>query len=168
MRSDLESNAMPSGKESQILVREVMTSPVVTAFENSSIKDIAKKMKSYDVDTVVIVNKENEPVGLVTEGDIVRRLLSKKHNLWFTKAKHVMSKPVLTTNSETAIDEIIETMSRKKIKRICVVDDTNKLMGIVTQTDILENTSYLMGLLREMLEAGYGDSALNATGLEKI
>ncbi|MEM4034683.1 MAG: CBS domain-containing protein [Candidatus Micrarchaeaceae archaeon] len=157
-----------SDNDSQVLVRDVMTTQVVTALESDSIKTIAKKMKAQDVDTVVIVNKVNEPVGLVTEGDIVRRLLYRKRNLWFTKAKHIMSKPVLTSNSEATIEEIAKLMSEKKIKRVCIVDDSKKLIGIVTQTDILENTNYLIGLLKEMLEAGYGSQIVGGETLEKI
>ncbi|MEM3215874.1 MAG: CBS domain-containing protein, partial [Candidatus Micrarchaeaceae archaeon] len=64
--------------------------------------------------------------------------------------------------------EIAKLMSEKKIKRVCIVDDSKKLIGIVTQTDILENTNYLIGLLKEMLEAGYGSQIVGGETLEKI
>ena len=153
LTSDLTLN---TSKSAHILVREIMSAPVVTASEKASIKEIATKMKDKDIDTVIIVNEKNEPVGMVTEGDIVRRLLAKRRSLWFTKAKHVMSKPVVTAKEEEDIEEISKRMAEKKIKRICVVNDANKLVGIVTQTDIIENTNYLINILKEMLESGYG------------
>ncbi len=147
------------GQASKVFVKDIMSSPVVTAKEGDSIKALAKKMFAYDVDSVVIVNENNEPTGIVTEGDIVRRLLSKKRNLWFTKAKHVMSRPALTVSPEAELEEVAKYMSSKKVKRLCVVNEEGKLIGIVTQTDILENANYLIGLLKEMLEAGYGEEA---------
>ncbi|MGC8629099.1 MAG: cyclic nucleotide-binding/CBS domain-containing protein [Candidatus Micrarchaeia archaeon] len=150
-------------KNSNIPIREIMSSPVISATEKASIKEIAKKMKAHDIDTVVIVNKNNEPIGLVTEGDIVRRLLSKKRNLWFTKAKHVMSSPVYTAHEEMGIEDVAKYMAAKKIKRLCIVDEKGKLTGIVTQTDIIENTNYLIGLLKELLEAGYGEAGLGSS-----
>lgn len=145
---------------SQILVKDIMSSPVVTAFENASIKEIAQKMRAKDVDTVIIVNKSGEPVGIITEGDIVRRLLSKKRNLWFTHAKDIMSSPVITAYEEEDLENIARKMARERIKRICVVNKENRLVGIVTQTDLLENTSYLLDLMEELIKAGYGEEAI--------
>ncbi|MGC8547398.1 MAG: cyclic nucleotide-binding/CBS domain-containing protein, partial [Candidatus Micrarchaeia archaeon] len=166
MRAPDKDLLIDARKTSDIAIREIMSSPVVTARENASVREIAKKMKNHDIDTVVIVNKENEPIGMVTEGDIVRRLLSKKRSLWFTKAKHVMSKPVLTANTEAKIEDVAKYMATKRIKRLCIVDESNKLVGIVTQTDIIENTNYLIGLLRELLDSGYGE--VGASELETI
>jgi len=146
-------------KSSGIIVREIMSTPVITAGPNSSIKELAKKMKDHDVDTIIIINKENEPLGVVTEGDIVRRLLSKKRSLWFTQAKHVMSKPVYTITDEAEIEDVAKYMVAKKVKRLCVVDENNKVIGVVTQSDILENTNYLLGFLKELLEANSGELA---------
>ncbi len=150
-------DVLEEGQASKVFVKDIMSSPVVTANEKDSIKTLAKKMFAYDVDSIVIVNEDNEPLGIVTEGDIVRRLLSKKRNLWFTKAKHVMSKPALTVSPEAELEDVAKYMSSKKVKRLCVVNDDNKLIGIITQTDILENANYLIGLLKEMLEVGYSE-----------
>ena len=77
-----------------------------------------------------------------------------------------MSKPVLTANTEAKIEDVAKYMVAKRVKRLCIVDESNKLVGIVTQTDIIENTNYLIGLLRELLNSGYGE--VGASELETI
>ncbi len=138
-----------------LTVNEIMSYPVITANEKTSIKDIAKKMSKHGVDAVVITNKQNEPVGIVTEGDIVRRLVSARRNLWFVKAKHVMSKPVIAVSRNVALEDVAKQMAESKIKKMCVVDEDNKLAGIITSADITKNASYLIDVLKEVIQTGY-------------
>ena len=150
-------NSRTYSDKRSLVVNEIMSFPVITAEEKTSIKAVARKMKDHDIDTIVITNKVGEPIGMITEGDIVRRLLSKKRNLWFSKAKHVMSKPVLTIGEYVKVEDVAKYMVEKKVKRLCVVNGERKLKGIVTQTDIIKNASYLIDVLREIIETGYSN-----------
>jgi predicted transcriptional regulator len=138
-----------------LTVSEIMSRPVVTAKEKTSIREIAGKMKRHNIDAVVIVNKQNEPIGIITEGDIVRRLVSSKRNLWFVKAKHVMSRPVLTIARTIRLEDAAKRMAEKKVKKLCVVDDNNKVDGMLTTEDITKNASYLINVLEEIIQTGY-------------
>ncbi len=145
-----------------IVVREIMSSPVVTGSLKEGVKDIAKKMKQHDVDSIVIVNQANEPVGIITEGDMVRRLLARTRNLLFFKAKDIISKPVLSVRGDMSMDDAAQTMMSKRVKKLCVVDEQGKLIGLVTQFDIIKNSTALIGVLREMVQAGYAEETETA------
>ncbi len=138
-----------------LIVNEAMTFPVVTGSEKESIKSIAQKMKKHDISSVVIVDKSNTPVGMVTQGDIIKRLLSKKRNLLFAKAKDVMTSPAIKITKEMKLEDAAKYMAQKRVKRLCVVDDTDKLIGILTQEDVVKNASYLIDVLKEALVTGY-------------
>jgi len=144
-----------------LIVNEVMTFPVVTGSEKESIKSIAQKMKKHNISSVVIVNKENTPIGIVTQGDIIKRLLSKKRNLLFAKAKDVMTSPVIKITKEKKLEDAAKYMVEKKVKRLCVVDETDRLIGILTHEDVVKNASYLIDVLKEALNTGYTEESLN-------
>ena len=153
-----------------LVVSDVMSFPVITSRETDSIKVVAQKMSTHRVGGVVIVNKNNEPVGIITQGDIVKRLVTKgRRILFFSKAKHIMSKPVVSIDREMKIEHAAKFMVRSKIKRLCVVDKFNKLVGMVTDSDIMKNSGYLIDVLNEMINTGYveeagGGIALNQEG----
>jgi len=144
-----------------LIVNEVMTFPVVTGSEKESIKSIAQKMKKHNISSVVIVNKENTPIGIVTQGDIIKRLLSKKRNLLFAKAKDVMTSPVIKITKEKKLEDAAKYMVEKRVKRLCVVDETDRLIGILTHEDVVKNASYLIDVLKEALNTGYTEESLN-------
>jgi len=143
-----------------LLVNDIMSFPVITGSEDESIKSIALKMKKHEVGGIVITDKENRPIGVITERDIVRRLLAgSKHTLFFTKAKHVMTKPVLTITKDKKLEDAARYMADNKVKRLCVVDENKKLIGIITEEDITKNASYLIDILNEMISTGYANAA---------
>jgi CBS domain-containing protein len=135
-------------------VRQIMSKPAVTATEKTSIRDIARMMGKHRIDSVLITNKKNEPVGIITEGDIVKRLVSAKRNLWFVKAKHVMTKPVLTTAENVRLEDVAKHMANKRVKKLCVLDENGKVSGMVTTEDITKNAGYLIDVLEEIIETG--------------
>jgi CBS domain-containing protein len=143
-----------------LAVKEIMSYPVVTAKEKTGIREIAKLMKKHGVDAVVVMNKQGEPSGIITEGDIVRRLVSSKANLWFVNAKHVMSKPLVTIDGHTMIEDAAKYMAEKRVKKLCVIDDNKKLVGMLTTEDITKNASYLINVLEEVIHTGYYMSVL--------
>ncbi len=156
---------MSNSEFGTVVVSDIMSTPVVMAKEEASIKEVAKMMKKYEIDSVIIVNKHNEPTGIITEGDIVRRLVSAKRNLWFVRASHVMSKPVITVPHHQNIEDAAQLMAEKKVKKLCVVDRDNKVKGMITTSDITKNAAYLIGVLKEVIQTGYynGEQARDLT-----
>lgn len=139
-----------------LLVNDIMSFPVVTAREKDSIKTIAEKMYQHRIGAVVITTQLNEPLGIITEGDIVRRLLTKKRRmLFFSKAKHIMSRHVITIDKEMKIEDAARFMVKSRVKRLVVVDNLNKVIGMITDNDIMKNSGYLIDVLNEIIDTGY-------------
>lgn len=140
---------------SYLTVNDIMTHPVVTAYESTSISKVADLMNKHGVDAIIIINKGREPVGIITAGDIVRRLMTKRVPFLFSKAKHAMSKPVEITKKHVRLEDAAKHMVAKKIKKLCVTDDKNKVIGVITTADITKNAGYLIDVLKEMVQTGF-------------
>ena len=138
-----------------LLVKDIMSFPVITATAKESVKSIALKMKNKKISSVVIVDESNVPIGIVTQGDIVNKLIARTKNLLFAKAKNVMSSPVITIKGDVTLENAANTMAKNRIKKLCVTDNEGKLIGIITEEDIVKNASSLIDVLREIINTGY-------------
>ena len=116
-----------------IKIRSIMTKDVITITPNSSIIDAAKLMTSKSVSSLVVVEKD-KPIAVISENDIIKGIISKK-----MKAKDVMSKDFIIISPLTKFSEISKTLREKKIKRFPVVEN-EKLIGLITETDIIQTT----------------------------
>jgi CBS domain-containing protein len=131
----------------RILVREVMNSPVITASQEENIKQISEKMTEARVGSVVIT-KDNLPIGIVTDGDIVTKVVSEDILPSKVVALKVMSTPVHMIESEKEIIEAARIMRSFKIKRLGVSYKHN-LVGIISISDILAVTPELFDIISE-------------------
>lgn len=116
-----------------IKVRNIMTKNVITITKDSSILEAAKLMTSKSVSSLVVVEKE-KPLAVVSESDIINGIVSKK-----IKVKDVMDKEFMTTSPLTRFSEIVKSLREKKIGRFPVVEN-EKLVGLITETDVIEAT----------------------------
>src|SRR5688572_19499918 len=118
-------------------VSNIMVRKVKTAEENHSINAIAKVMSDNNIGSVVIVkNVETGRVsGIITERDIVRLAgaVQMSSSLTFQLlARDIMSKPVITIDAESSIQDAIESMKLNNIRRLPVVDSAGRMVGIIT------------------------------------
>ena len=129
-----------------IPVSDIMVRNVKTAEENQSINAIAKVMSENNIGSVVIV-KSNEVEGLsgiisgiITERDIVRiagaAQTSSSTTLLHLTARDIMSKPVVTINAESSIQDAIQSMKLNNIRRLPVVNREGRMVGIIADKDI--------------------------------
>jgi len=116
-------------------VSEIMSSDVAVIASSASVKEAAKLMASQDISCLVAMNN-NEVVGILTERDLLKRVIALKRNPARTSLKKVMSSPVVTVSSDCSIISAWKLLERVRIRRLVVVDD-DKLRGVITQTDIL-------------------------------
>ena len=144
---------MSTGKS--LRVNDVMSSPVITTKEDATINEIAQKMRKHNIGSVVIVNKAKEPIGIVTERDIIRRVLAEKKNPYSTRANDIMTAPITSVTASVTLEEAAKLMVERKIKKLCVTDDDNKTVGVVTEGDIVKNANYLIDVLKDIISAGY-------------
>ena len=123
-----------------ILIDTIMTPlPLVVANSSDTIFMISNLMKERKVGSIIIINQDeqNYPIGIITERDIVRRVISNNKDPKHTKAKEIMSKPLITIETNTYVYDVSVKMVKNKIRRLPVVKDKT-LSGIVTITDIIK------------------------------
>jgi CBS domain-containing protein len=95
-------------------------------------------MKEGKVGSIIIIDQNTDPVGIITERDIVRRVISAGKDPTITKATDIMSKPLIIVEEDTHLYDVAKKMVKHKIRRLPVVNDNNTLVGIVTVTDIIK------------------------------
>ena len=117
-------------------VKEIMTKEVVTIDPNKTVFEAAELMSSKGISCVIVVIKAF-PVGIITERDIVRRIVAKRSSP-DVKVTEVMTKTVITVDPDTSLKEAARTMSTNKIRRLPVLKN-NKIVGIVVATDFVRN-----------------------------
>jgi CBS domain-containing protein len=127
-------------------MRSLMTKVVVSFKKDDKIIDIAKDMASRRISCAVITDDKGAPVGIITERDLVSRLISKGKDPKKAKAKDIMSAPVISVDEKTLLIPAVHLMNKKQFRRI-VITKNKKVSGIITQTDI---TKQMMNIIKHL------------------
>jgi len=136
------------GIRPKMLVKDIMTSPVVTISENETIYKAAQLMDKNDVGCVIVTDKEGKPAGILTERDLVTRVLAKNAVPSRVKAGKAMTSPLITIDPGETLAEAARRMSKLNVRRFGVVYKGN-LEGIISSKDILAVTPELLELIQE-------------------
>ena len=132
-----------------VLVRDVMAKDVRVVRPDTSIKEVVATMNKFDIGSIVVVQGDR-PVGIITERDILRRLVEPCLAPETLTARQVMTSPVLTIIETASIEEAAKLMVRKRVKKLPVVNN-QKLVGIVTFTDIVTKVPTMLSMLEELV-----------------
>lgn len=124
----------------KISVSDLMNTKVQTDFEDQNIMSACNIMSANNIGSVIIVtyDKNLDPLGIITERDVVQILGKLDPNLLQTPLRSLMSKPLITIEQSASINDATKIMNNKKIRRLVVVDQNNKMIGILTQRDIFK------------------------------
>ena len=136
------------GLRPRMLVKDAMSSPVFTVDEKLSVEKAANLMDQHELGCVIVTGKDEKPIGIITERDLVSRVVAKNILPHKLKAKEVMSTPLMTISSETTLSETARAMSRLNIRRLGVMYKGN-LVGIISSKDILSVTPELIEIISE-------------------
>jgi len=117
-------------------VRDIMTKDVVTIDEKKSVLEAAQLMAQEELGCLIVTDK-SLPVGIITERDIVRRIVAKRNSLDL-KVSEVMTNTLITVGPDTSLREAARVMSANKIRRLPVLKN-DKLVGIVVSSDFVRN-----------------------------
>ena len=124
-------------------VKEIMTSDPFCCTADTSLEDVAKAMVEHDCGEIPIVrtSKDRTLVGVVTDRDIVCRLVAQGINPVDESAESCMSTPVVSVRETTPVEECARIMEESQIRRVPVVNGGGMCCGIVSQADIAKNAS---------------------------
>ena len=136
------------GIRERMLVKDVMSSPVITIDENGTVEKVAQLMDKYQLGCIIVTSKEGKPIGIITERDLIVRVLAKNLLSSKLKAREVMSSPLMTISPDATISEAARMMSRLNIRRLGVVY-RGELVGIISSKDILAVTPELIEIIQE-------------------
>ena len=116
-------------------VADVMTRSVMAVELNTNTKDCAKAMAKRGV-SCAVVTQGGSAAGIVTERDLVSKVLAESIDPRNVLVRDIMSTPLITTSPDATLTSAAELMAQYRIRRLVVVDATGSLVGIVTTGDI--------------------------------
>jgi CBS domain-containing protein len=104
-----------------------------------TLDQVAKLMVHNDCGEIPVVDGSDQPIGVITDRDIVTRVVAEGKNPVGYTAEQFMSQPVVTVNVNMPLDEVLATMERHQIRRVPVVDEQGSCAGIIAQADLAWN-----------------------------
>lgn len=125
-----------------------MSSPVITINEEAPANQVAELMDKYALGCIIVSNKEGKPIGIITERDLVRRVLAKNTKPDSFKAREVMTSPLITIEPDKKISEAAKRMSTLNIRRLGVIYK-EQLVGVLSSKDILAVIPELIEIIQE-------------------
>jgi signal-transduction protein with cAMP-binding, CBS, and nucleotidyltransferase domain len=136
------------GLRTRMLVKDVMTSPAITVPENTTVDKTAQLMSNDRLGCIIVVNKDGKALGIITESDLVKRVLAKNLKPSKLVANEVMSSPLITIDPDETLTETARRMSKLNVQRLGVMYKRN-LVGIITSKNILAITPELLENMQE-------------------
>jgi CBS domain-containing protein len=136
------------GLRSKMLVKDVMSSPVVTIKEDATANRAAELMEHDKLGCIIVTNKEAKPLGIITERDLVVRVLAKNIKPDTVRSSKVMTSPLITIEPDASIAEAARRMSRLDVRRLGVIYK-GQLIGLLSSKDILAVVPDLLETIQE-------------------
>jgi CBS domain-containing protein len=126
-------------------VKDIMSKPVLRVDENKSVKT-AGEMMAKARRGVLIVTKDDKPIGIITDSDIIKKVIAKNLKPSELKVEKLMSKPLVSIGPEATLLDAARKMKRNNIKRLPVVSE-GKLIGLISTTDIARTSPEMLDIL---------------------
>lgn len=111
-----------------VTIEEIMTRAVITAGPETSVTEITKLLSDYNISGVPIVGADDEPLGVVSELDVISRSGN--------TAAEIMSKDVISVTEDAPAEEVVEVLRSRRVRRVPVLRE-GRIVGIVSRSDLL-------------------------------
>jgi CBS domain-containing protein len=149
-------------------VRDLCQREVVTCDQDESLVAAAEMMSERNISSIVVCS-DQVPVGMVTDRDLRNKVVARGQDPGELRVGDIMNSPLVTIGEDDYLFEALHLMSRRRIHRLCVVDTSGALCGIVTDSDALRLQSRSPQQLVKEIEEACGDNVeLQAVVLETI
>ncbi len=154
------------GLRPRMLVKDVMSSPVITVDETETVDKVAQYMDTHQLGCIIVTDKDGRPLGIITERDLTTRVLAKNKLASKLKAKNVMTTPLITISPDETLSNAARQMSRLNVRRLGVIYKGD-LVGIISSKDILAITPELLETIQEKarIESGSVEETVESSPL---
>jgi len=132
----------------KLKVEDVMVEDVVTISADATVLQAAKLMNKNEIGCLV-VKRKGRAVGILTERDLLKRIVSKSRDPRKTKVREIMTKPLIAGDPDMDIEDATRLMFDNKIKKLPVLED-GRLVGLVTLTDLVRYQPQMIRILKEI------------------
>lgn len=119
--------------------REIMTASPQCCARETTLNEVANLMVEADCGEIPVTDSSNRLVGVITDRDIVCRVVAKGKNPSAVTAGEVMTEPVVCVKEDTSLQDVMSVMEENQIRRVPVVDATGCCCGIISQADVAMN-----------------------------
>ncbi|RLG38744.1 CBS domain-containing protein [Methanosarcinales archaeon] len=147
--------------ETDVPVREVMVRDVVKGDVSLTVQEAVRIMREYDVDSIIVMNN-GEPVGIVTEGDILDEVVKKDRKPSEVRLGDIMTSPLFTVSPDDSLSDVARKMAALRIRKMPVLED-GELVGFVSDMDILAINTEMNSILTELFEMNIGREIMRAS-----
>jgi len=121
-------------------VKDVMVTNIITIEAGATVKKAAELMDKHDIGCLIVVSYGN-PIGIITERDMLRRVLLQRRDLLKTRVGNIMSAPLVASSPQTDIRDAIRLMNERRIKKLPVMEE-GQLVGLISLTDVMRSLAY--------------------------
>jgi CBS domain-containing protein len=133
-------------------ISDILRKKLESVEDTTSIQEVAKKMKDREISSLVVVDTNGKPVGIVTERDIITKVCINDVPTSTVISKEIMSTPLITIKGSSSTSTAAEMMIKNNVRHLLVIDDRNKPIGIITPLDLTRNQGYTADEDRDAIE----------------
>ena len=132
-----------------IIVRDIMAKNIKTVKPDDSVHSAVQKMIKFGIGSVIVISS-GRPIGIITETNVMMRIVGPRMDPATVWVKDIMTSPLVTIEQTAAVEEAAKIMADKNISRLPVTNG-KKLVGLISSTDIVKANPTQMGILDELL-----------------
>jgi len=148
----------------KIKVRDAMSSPVIVINRDSTAQEMAGIMGKSKIGSLVVIDKEGKPVGIVTDSDLKEKVVAAGLKASDVKAADIMSSPILTVGLDDALEVASDLMGKRNVKHLAVLK-RGKLIGVLSSKDVAIITGNLLSIIAEKKGIYEGKVVRESAGL---
>lgn len=136
---------------SELRVGDIMTKTVIVVPFGKPLSEVTKLMKKHAIGSVIVVDDKagKHAKGIITERDIIHKILARGGDPYKTPVEKVMASPLRVVKAETTIEDAAHAMRENRVKRLPVVNQNNELIGILSEGDIMRIFPIVVDLIEE-------------------
>ena len=139
---------------SNVMVKDIMTKDVHVVRNDTTMQEVVATMAKYDLSYMMVV-QSNKPTGIITEHDIIVRLVSQGLAPSSVIARMVYTNPIFTIDENATVEEAVKLMKHWGVKHLPVTGNEEQLVGVLTSDDVMFAVPSMMSVMEEFCRPGF-------------